>query len=130
MKTKVRIMGVPMMESPSKEIREEIKDDYDFVEHPAHYNGHTLHTKDGSFEYETINYLEALVKRLDEYIYPDESGSIYCAAKYLDRIGGGKPDGDKTPRQKIAEDLRKISWYCTHAADLIESNGIEDKHKE
>lgn len=110
--------------------KKETKKEYDFVEHPAHYNGHTIITKDGSFEYETINYLEALVRRLDKYIYPDESGSVYCAAKYLDRIGGGKPDGDKTPREKIAEDLRKISWYCTHAADLIQTNGFQNKGDE
>lgn len=103
------------------------KKNYDFVEHPAHYNGHTIITKDGSFEYETINYLEALVRRLESSLYPDESGSVYCAAKYLDRIGGGKPDGDKTTREKIAEDLRKISWYCNHASDLIKQNGYEDK---
>jgi hypothetical protein len=46
----------------------------------------------------------------------------------MDRIGGGKPDGNKTVREKIAEDLEKIGWYVNHAAELIRKNGFEDKH--
>jgi hypothetical protein len=81
---------------------------YDFVNAPKHYNGHKIRTKEGEFTYETIQYLESLVRRLEKDLYADESGSVYCAAKYMDRIGGGKPDGDKTVREKIAEDCRKI----------------------
>lgn len=115
----------PVKKDAKKSIKEE---KYDFVQHPKHYNGHKIITKTGTFEYETIQYLESLVRRLEPDLYSDESGSVYCAAKYMDRIGGGKPDGKKTVREKIAEDCRKIGWYMNHCAELIEANGFEPKH--
>ena len=111
-----------------KVIVETKEEKYDFVNKPKHYNGHVIHTPNGDFTYETIQYLESLVSRLEKDLYADESGSVYCAAKYMDRIGGGKPDGNKTVREKIAEDLEKIGWYVNHAAELIRKNGFEDKH--
>lgn len=119
----------PSKRASKKESKTSAKDEkYDFVQHPKHYNGHKIITKTGTFEYETIQYLESLVRRLESDLYSDESGSVYCAAKYMDRIGGGKPDGNKTVREKIAEDCKKIGWYMNHCAELIEANGFEAKH--
>ncbi len=129
-KSKVKEESKIEVKKPKTNIKTKSDKKYDFVNSPAHYNGHIIKTKTGQFEYETIQYLESLVKRLEKDLYADESGSVYCAAKYMDRIGGGKPDGNKTVREKIAEDCQKIGWYMNHCAELIKKNGFEDKSKK
>ena len=97
--------------------------EYDFINHPKHYTGHKIETKEyGEATYETIDYIHSLSKRMSEFLSADEIVDIAFAAKYMDGLRGSKPDGEKTPREKIAEDLQKISWYCNHAANTISKN--------
>lgn len=109
---------------------------YDFVNKPKHYNGHKLLIvkPDGTkeiVEYETINLIDSLAERLEEIGVP--AAVIYkilTGLKYYDRLAGGKPDGDKSVFEKLAEDLRKIGWYVVHAADQLDENKDLEKAKE
>lgn len=111
-------VSIPSSSKPIKQI----DSDYDFVNHPKHYTNHVLETKNGTIEYETIEYLESLAKRLEKWLSPDEIYDVVSGAKYLDSIRGEKPDGDKSPREKIAEDCDKIAWYLHRASWLIREN--------
>lgn len=89
---------------------------YDFVNHPSHYNGHEIKTKDGNFKYETIELIEALVNR--KAFPPDVSHSYGDMIKYMDRVGE-KPEEGKSAMVKAAEDFEKIAWYARRAAQLL-----------
>ena len=95
---------------------------YDFVNHPSHYNGHEIKTKDGDFKYETIELIEALVNR--KAFPPDVSHSYGDMIKYMDRVGE-KPEEGKSVNVKAAEDFEKIAWYANRAAKLLRDNAGE-----
>ena len=105
--------------------KEEIEN-YDFVNKPTHYNGHTLlaETNHGKeiVVYETIDLIESELNRRKEVLNPDEIHSFGDAIKYVDRMGE-KPEEGKTVRQKMAEDALKTAWYFTRMAELIKKNG-------
>ena len=99
---------------------------YDFVNKPKHYNGHKLIVENSKGEkelatYETINLIDSVAERLEKIGVPAQViYKILSGLKYYDRLGGGKPDGDKTIFEKLSEDLRKIGWYVVHAADQLD----------
>lgn len=103
---------------------------YDFTEHPKHYNGHKVKAKvseDAEKQvviYETIDLINSAMKRLEGTMSADELYNFGNAIKYMDRIGGGKPDGDKTVREKIYEDIEKIRVYLKFTEDLMKENGL------
>lgn len=92
--------------------------EYDFVQAPSHYNGHTIITKgEKEFEYETIEFIESWLRR--HSWMPEEAK--YAAGnglKYYDRVGN-KPEDGKTREEKAAEDFEKISWYALRAAKAL-----------
>jgi len=104
--------------------------EYDFVEHPNHYNGHELPVKiKGTDEktigiYETIDLIESELNRRASILKPDEIHSLGDAIKYIDRMGE-KPEDGKSIREKFKEDALKTAWYLTRLANLIEKNGYE-----
>ena len=98
------------------------KEKYDFVNHPSHYNGHEIKTKDGTFKYETIELIEALVDR--KAFPPDVSHSYGDMIKYTDRVGE-KPEEGKSVAVKAAEDFEKIAWYANRAAKLLRDSAGE-----
>ncbi len=108
---------------------------YDFI-NPKHYNGHNLKIKleNGATAegiYETIDLIDSLGERLEKIGVPHKvSYKILNCERYLDRIAGCKPDGEKTIFQKMAEDLRKISWYALRAADELDNTKIETEERK
>ena len=93
--------------------------DYDWTQHPTHYNGHVVDTPTQSFEYETIDFIESSIKRwVSLGIPPEVAYSAGNAIKYLDRLGG-KPEGGKTFEEKAAEELEKAAWYCTRGSEKM-----------
>lgn len=109
---------------------------YDFVNKPKHYNGHKLivETSKGEKElatYETINLIDSVAERLEKIGVPAPViYKILSGLKYYDRLGGGKPDGDKTIFEKLSEDLRKIGWYAVHAADQLDGETTKAEKPE
>lgn len=106
---------------------------YDFVQKPKHYNGHKLkvQTNEDSKKveaiYETIDLIDSLAERLEKIGVPASViYKILTGLKYYDRLGGGKPDGEKSVFEKLAEDLRKIGWYVNHAADQLDEISKKD----
>lgn len=82
--------------------------DEDMVNHPPHYK---LVLPNGE-EVEAIDIIHAALGSLQTVAY-----CRGAAIKYLMRA-------DK--KQAYAQDLRKSAWYCTHAADILESLSLDD----
>jgi hypothetical protein len=79
--------------------KEDEKEKYEYVNHPAHYNNYSM---------EVIDMMEK--------IYGIESTALFCemnAFKYRMRMGT-KPDND------ITQDLKKEKWYLDKAKELRE----------
>lgn len=92
---------------------------YDWTQHPTHYNGHVVDTPTQSFNYETIDFIESSIKRwVSLGIPPEVAYSAGNALKYLDRLGG-KPEEGKTFEEKAAEELEKAAWYCTRGSEKM-----------
>lgn len=96
--------------------------DYDFVEKPSHYNGHSVETKEGKFTYETIDLINSEIDRLSKHGVPAKvCFQIGQAIKYLNRLGE-KPEAGKTTSEKTLEDLEKANWYLKEAIELSKNN--------
>lgn len=92
----------------------------DWVNHPSHYNGHTIKTAKGEFEYETIDLIGSVVNRLVKDGVP--ANAAYCignAIKYIDRLAEKPGDYGKDQKSKNSEECMKVSWYMNKAAELI-----------
>lgn len=79
--------------------KEDEKENYEYVNHPAHYNNYSM---------EVIDMMER--------IYGKENTAMFCemnAFKYRMRMGT-KPDND------ITQDLEKEKWYLDKAKELRE----------
>jgi hypothetical protein len=77
--------------------KEDEKENYEYVNHPAHYNNYSM---------EVIDMMER--------IYGRENTAMFCemnAFKYRMRMGT-KPDND------ITQDLEKEKWYLDKAKEL------------
>lgn len=93
----------------------------DWVNHPAHYNGHTIKTSKGKFEYETIDLITSEVARLTKNgMSPEAAYCIGNAIKYINRAGEKAGDYGKDDKAKMKEDLAKSVWYIQKAVDLVE----------
>lgn len=79
---------------------EEVKTEYEYVDHPPHYGGDTT--------YETIKVLRA-------WGLTDNFCLGNCV-KYLSRCG-------RKPGESILKDLKKVAWYLQDEIEFIESQG-------
>lgn len=93
-----------------------------WIDHPAHYNGHKMMTSKGEVNYETIDLLTAVANRYVKDGIPADTTYCVCnALKYIERCGEKAGDYGKDQKAKNIEDLNKAIWYLTKAVKLYES---------